>query len=337
MYPVIELGILQIPVYGLCALIGLLAAFSLYIHIARGRLISGWDVLYSSLYVVAGIIIGAKVLYFITKIPALIMAFDIICEYPFKDVVEYLFGGYVFYGGLIGAAVGFVRYCVRYKLPVAPLAESAMPAVPLFHAFGRIGCLFAGCCYGVEYHGPFAITYPFNEITKDMAGVPRFPAPIAEAVFNVLLCIVLAIFIRKRDEDVKYVWRGTAATEAAKAAKAAGDIQDNTGSQAEEACTPNAACSRASENTGSGTEEVPEDFIVTFMGRRIARPRIYRKPFAPAGLYLVCYGVFRFCIEFLRNDTDRGGIGPFSTSQWVSLVLVPLGIWLLARKQKTSK
>lgn len=321
MYPVIELGIVNIPVYGLCALIGLLVAFSLYMHIARGRLIDGWDVLYSSLYVIAGIIIGAKLLYFITKIPVLILAFDIVCEYPFKEVVEYLFGGYVFYGGLIGAAIGFTRYCVRYKLPVAPFAEAVIPAVPLFHAFGRIGCLFAGCCYGAEYDGPFAITYPYNEITKDMAGVPRFPAPIAEAVFNIILCIVLSVFIRKRAEDVMYTWRGTAATEAAKAAGVA----------------ESAAGEGASESEGSSAEDVPEDFIITFMGRKIARPKIYRKPFAPAGLYLVCYGVFRFCIEFMRGDADRGGFGLFSTSQWVSLMFVPLGIYLLARKQKKKE
>ncbi len=38
--------------------------------------------------------------------------------------------------------------------------------------------------------------------------------------------------------------------------------------------------------------------------------------------YLFSYGIFRFFIEFIRGDSDRGYFGPFSTSQWVSLLLV---------------
>lgn len=38
-------------------------------------------------------------------------------------------------------------------------------------------------------------------------------------------------------------------------------------------------------------------------------------------LYMVLYGVGRFCIEFLRID-DRGGFGALSTSQWISIGIV---------------
>lgn len=40
-------------------------------------------------------------------------------------------------------------------------------------------------------------------------------------------------------------------------------------------------------------------------------------------IYLLCYSVFRFCIEFFRGDEIRGFIGLLSFSQWVSI-----GIWL---------
>ena len=36
-------------------------------------------------------------------------------------------------------------------------------------------------------------------------------------------------------------------------------------------------------------------------------------------LYLLCYALFRFTIEFFRADEIRGAIGPFSFSQWVSI------------------
>ena len=51
---------------------------------------------------------------------------------------------------------------------------------------------------------------------------------------------------------------------------------------------------------------------------------------------MLLYGVSRFVIEFFRGD-DRGMAGMFSTSQLISLVLVPLSIvmlwWLRGRRR----
>jgi phosphatidylglycerol:prolipoprotein diacylglycerol transferase len=44
--------------------------------------------------------------------------------------------------------------------------------------------------------------------------------------------------------------------------------------------------------------------------------------------YMLLYGVSRFIIEFYRGDA-RGVVGAFSTSQFVSLVIVPLSIGML--------
>ena len=40
---------------------------------------------------------------------------------------------------------------------------------------------------------------------------------------------------------------------------------------------------------------------------------------------MLTYSVGRFLIEYLRND-DRGVIGPFSTSQFFSLIIFVVGI-----------
>jgi phosphatidylglycerol:prolipoprotein diacylglycerol transferase len=47
-------------------------------------------------------------------------------------------------------------------------------------------------------------------------------------------------------------------------------------------------------------------------------------------LYILFYGVSRFIIEFYRGD-ERGMLMELSTSQWISLVLVPLSLLMLAR------
>ncbi len=53
------------------------------------------------------------------------------------------------------------------------------------------------------------------------------------------------------------------------------------------------------------------------------------------GLYIACYGVIRFILEFFRGDADRGMLLTLSTSQWISLAFVPLGLyWLLKTKKR---
>jgi len=52
-------------------------------------------------------------------------------------------------------------------------------------------------------------------------------------------------------------------------------------------------------------------------------------------LYLLLYGVGRFAVEFLRND-ERGNVGIFSTSEFISIFFVAAGIamYMIARKLK---
>jgi phosphatidylglycerol:prolipoprotein diacylglycerol transferase len=55
-------------------------------------------------------------------------------------------------------------------------------------------------------------------------------------------------------------------------------------------------------------------------------------------LYLVLYGVLRFLVEFVRFHDQQSNplTGPFSTEQWISLILVAIGLgyWLFARNRQ---
>ena len=57
--------------------------------------------------------------------------------------------------------------------------------------------------------------------------------------------------------------------------------------------------------------------------------RKVKKFYQPIGIYLTFYGVMRFILEFFRGDEARGSFGFLSTSQWISLITVPLGIYCL--------
>lgn len=54
------------------------------------------------------------------------------------------------------------------------------------------------------------------------------------------------------------------------------------------------------------------------------------------GVYLIGYGIWRFIIEFFRAD-DRGSVGVLSTSQFIAIFAVAVGIMLLilVKKGKT--
>lgn len=53
--------------------------------------------------------------------------------------------------------------------------------------------------------------------------------------------------------------------------------------------------------------------------------------------YLILYSVGRFLIEFLRGDLIRGVIGPFSTSQFISLFVVVLGAYMIWNRQRKEE
>jgi phosphatidylglycerol---prolipoprotein diacylglyceryl transferase len=69
-------------------------------------------------------------------------------------------GGLVVYGGFIAGVVGLLAFSYKYKLPALALADLMAPSMLLGLAFGRIGCLMNGCCYGGVCDLPWAITFP---------------------------------------------------------------------------------------------------------------------------------------------------------------------------------
>ena len=66
---------------------------------------------------------------------------------------------------------------------------------------------------------------------------------------------------------------------------------------------------------------------------------IYARRIRPTGrvtgVYLLSYAVIRFTLEFFRGDAERGFFLGISTSQLISILLLPIGMWLIfANKSK---
>jgi len=78
--------------------------------------------------------------------------------------------------------------------------------------------------------------------------------------------------------------------------------------------------------------QIYESLFLFLLALALARPGSLRLrlPVGDAVVYLVAYPVFRFFVEFLRDD-PRGAAFGLSTSQWISLVLVIVACLLAIR------
>jgi prolipoprotein diacylglyceryltransferase len=76
---------------------------------------------------------------------------------------------------------------LRYDIP--PNDRFAI-VLPFSIGLGRIGCLIVGCCRGLPYDGPWAITYA--------DGIPRHAAPLYEMVFHWTMGFLLIALWRRQ-------------------------------------------------------------------------------------------------------------------------------------------
>lgn len=195
MHPILfEIFGRQIAAYGTCVVLGAAAAWGL-IRLLRGR---DESVFYAYLMCVCGAMAGAFLLRPITRIPELIINWSDFSGASIGVVMGFLFGELVFYGGLIGGAVGLLLYCRGVGLSVAPMADLFAPAVALGHAFGRVGCYLGGCCYGVhvEDSHPFGVRFPPETAGGAPIGEPLLATQLIEAACLLLLAAVLVIAYR---------------------------------------------------------------------------------------------------------------------------------------------
>lgn len=96
--------------------------------------------------------------------------FSAVVDSVFKipDNGGFVFSGITFYGGLIGGVICmFVLLTISKSKTQYTLTEwfdFLTPPLISFHICGRLGCFFAGCCYGKETAGPLGIAFPDNPV-----------------------------------------------------------------------------------------------------------------------------------------------------------------------------
>lgn len=239
-------NILGVDLYWMMVIIGLVAAFVLLrlLHSYAGI---SFDVFRFIVFVLVGaIFVGYPVAVLFQS------------WYAYLESGVFRWGaGATFYGGLIGGTAGFFigyfavgHFVFKDKKHIRELngvVAAILPCVALAHAFGRLGCLFHGCCYGALTDSAIGI-----KMYVDGEWQNRVPVQLFESLFLFALVAVLSVLLVKK---------------------------------------------------------------------RCAYTH---------SVYLIAYGVWRFCIEYARDDArGSSGIGVLSPSQLTAIVLVLLGIALI--------
>lgn len=149
-----------------------------------------------------GVGVGGSLLYGIVNFNLIIKFFQTLDSIDSFDRLVYrlgqIFGGSVFYGGMIGCVLMSLLFLKisqkKFGDAKEPYLDMGAFCIPLFHFFGRIGCFLSGCCYGIECK--FGLAYHYSQL-ESANGPTRFPVQLCEAIFNLILFFVIYNMFKK--------------------------------------------------------------------------------------------------------------------------------------------
>src|SRR6476469_9970195 len=248
MHPILfEIGRFPVYTYGVLLAAAYLLGLQFALMRARARGLNPERVMDLGIWIIISALAGAKLL-------LLAVEHDTFSSNP-AQLLTLLRSGGVFYGGLIAAVAVALWYLRRHRMPMWTVTDVFAPGIALGHVIGRLGCLFAGCCFGKPTTVPWAFTF-HNDLAHQNVGtplgIPLHPTQLYEAGAELLILgLLLALERRGRSYPGRTFWT-----------------------------------------------------------------------------YMLLYGVSRFVIEMYRGD-PRGMVGTLSTSQFVSILIVPLAVIML--------
>ena len=188
---IFSIGPVTFHMYGLMSAIGILAAYFFAEHRAKKENLDTDGIIYFVIACLVAGYIGSKLLYFCTILPQVLEDPSII-----KDSIT---GGWVVYGGIIGGMIGGGLYCKKKGLPSWKYFDLGLTAMALAQGFGRIGCLCAGCCYGVETKSALSIVFTNSAYAPN--GVHLVPTQIASSLFDFLLFFVMLLYFEHKQKN----------------------------------------------------------------------------------------------------------------------------------------
>ena len=183
MLPYLEIANIQIPMYSLMIVIGVIFG-GLYFFLVTFK-----EEKFSKLTL--------KRFFFAIVLSAICLVIGAaLFDSLFHSIEEGtpVIGGITWLGGVV---VGFPAFVLLTRLLIPDAKGKALkfvsliiPSIVLAHAFGRIGCFCGGCCYGKVTDSIFGVKFPFLEEKV-------LPTQLFESFFDLILFTVMAVLRKK--------------------------------------------------------------------------------------------------------------------------------------------
>ncbi|MBF0200606.1 MAG: prolipoprotein diacylglyceryl transferase [Desulfamplus sp.] len=198
MHPVLfEIGNVTLYTYGLFVGLGFLTAVIFAGRRAAVIGVSREEITDLFFVILVASILGARFFY-------VLINFNDFAAEPLS-VFKIWTGGLVFYGGFIAALLSALVYAKLKGLPLWKTGDIIAPGIALGHAVGRMGCFFAGCCYGGVCELPWAVTF---EDPNSLAPLhtPLHPTQIYSVISNLVIFAILIFMDTKKRFDGMIFW-----------------------------------------------------------------------------------------------------------------------------------
>lgn len=188
---------LFLPTYGVLFAASVLVAWWWFSRRARSLGLTDDHLFNLCFYTLLGGILGAKLL-------LILVDWRYYLSHP-AAVLATLRSAGVLLGGVTGGALAFFYYGRKHALPLGRLADAIAAPLALSQAIGRLGCVAAGCCWGVAARpgNPFAVVFTdpvAGQQTRVPLNVPLVPTQWIQAIHDGALALVLTWLWRRKPE-----------------------------------------------------------------------------------------------------------------------------------------
>jgi phosphatidylglycerol---prolipoprotein diacylglyceryl transferase len=193
MHPILfEIGGFPVYTYGLLLAAAYLLGLQFAVVRGRKRGLNPNQIMDLGIWIIVSALVGAKLMLVVVERDKF--------GWHWQELLNLFRSAGVFYGGLIAAVSVALWYMWRHKMPTWTVTDVFAPGIALGHVVGRLGCLFAGCCFGKPTTMPWGITFNDKFAAQNAGttlGIPLHPTQLYEAGAELLILAVLLLTERK--------------------------------------------------------------------------------------------------------------------------------------------
>ena len=198
MYPtLLKFGKIAIYTYGLFIATGFLVGIILARKEARRLNENPESMIDLCFYILIAAIVGSRLFYVATN-PETFLSDPL-------EIFRIWNGGLVFYGGFIAALLTAIVYLKNQNMDMWKAADMLTPSLSIGQFLGRLGCFFAGCCYGKTCDLPWAVTFNHPDSLAPL-GVPLHPSQLYHALGNLVIFCILWFLRRRKKFNGQLFW-----------------------------------------------------------------------------------------------------------------------------------